>query len=342
MPPSYGRSHAKSNICSIFVAARALTANARSRTFVPERAFPNTCPPTVAARSIHDRRRGCTTAASAPVAAPPGPPSGAATLPAAPARSSPLVVAGAAQRRRARPAQECPDRSRRRPCLRRRGRDGTRLRARCGPSRATACGRSPSASTATSTLARYVEALDRPQRRHGHQRRSGRPPALTEDGHYPRPVHCPVCHADDTKVVDSRLAEEGAAVRRRRHCLSCAHRFTTFERVDEVPLVVVKSDGRTRAVRPGARSSPASRPRPRAATSTPAVVEQIAESIEDGVRLQGSEVTSAQIGLAVLDRLRTHRRGRLPALRQRVQELRRRRRLPPRDRAAHQGRPPTG
>jgi transcriptional repressor NrdR len=113
-----------------------------------------------------------------------------------------------------------------------------------------------------------------------------------------------VCHADDTKVVDSRLAAEGTAVRRRRHCLSCAHRFTTFERVDEVPLVVVKGDGRDQ---PFDRSKIISGVV--AATKgrhvDPSVVEQLAESIEDAVRLQGSEVTSAQIGLAVLDRLRT-------------------------------------
>ena len=64
-------------------------------------------------------------------------------------------------------------------------------------------------------------------------------------GQYPVAVHCPSCQADDTKVVDSRLAEEGGAVRRRRQCLTCSYRFTTFERVEEVPLVVVKSDGST-------------------------------------------------------------------------------------------------
>jgi len=117
-------------------------------------------------------------------------------------------------------------------------------------------------------------------------------------------VHCPVCHADDTKVVDSRLAEEGTAVRRRRHCLSCAHRFTTFERIDEVPLVIAKSDGR---VEPFDRAKivagilAATKGR----NIQPLVPEQLAESIEDAVRLQGSEVTSAQLGLAVLDRLRT-------------------------------------
>jgi transcriptional repressor NrdR len=117
-------------------------------------------------------------------------------------------------------------------------------------------------------------------------------------------VHCPVCHADDTKVVDSRLAAEGSAVRRRRHCPSCGHRFTTYERVDEVPLVVAKSDG---------RSEPFDRAKIVAGIAAatkgrhvdPARIEHVAEEIEDGVRLQGSEVSSGQIGLAVLDHLRT-------------------------------------
>jgi len=117
-------------------------------------------------------------------------------------------------------------------------------------------------------------------------------------------VHCPVCHADDTKVVDSRLAEEGAAVRRRRQCPSCGHRFTTFERVDEVPLAVVKSDGRRE---PYARAKivagvlAATKGRHLDAD----VAEQLAEAVEDEMRLQGSEVTSNRIGLAVLERLRT-------------------------------------
>jgi transcriptional repressor NrdR len=117
-------------------------------------------------------------------------------------------------------------------------------------------------------------------------------------------VHCPSCHAEDTKVVDSRLAEEGSAVRRRRQCLSCAHRFTTFERVDEVPLVVVKADGRHEPFDRGkvvAGIVAATKGR----GVEPAEIERLAMAIEDSLRLHGSEVTSAQIGLAVLDRLRT-------------------------------------
>src|SRR5438067_8645743 len=56
-------------------------------------------------------------------------------------------------------------------------------------------------------------------------------------------MRCPWCGHPDDKVVDSRTAEAGAAVRRRRECLRCGRRFTTFERVEEVGLQVVKRDG---------------------------------------------------------------------------------------------------
>lgn len=120
---------------------------------------------------------------------------------------------------------------------------------------------------------------------------------------YPGGVHCPSCHADDTKVVDSRLAEEGAAVRRRRQCLACSYRFTTYERLEEVPLVVVKSDGarepfdRGKIVR-----GVASATKGRQVDSER--IEQLATSVEDEIRLVGGDVTSSRIGLAVLDRLR--------------------------------------
>ena len=117
-------------------------------------------------------------------------------------------------------------------------------------------------------------------------------------------MHCPVCRAADTKVVDSRLAEEGAAIRRRRQCLDCAHRFTTFERIDEVPLVVVKTDGRTEPFdRSKIVAGIAAATKGRGIATSE--LQHVAESIEDAVRLQGSQVTSAQIGVAVLDRLRT-------------------------------------
>ena len=56
-------------------------------------------------------------------------------------------------------------------------------------------------------------------------------------------VHCPVCRHDDTKVIDSRPADEGAAIRRRRSCPECSYRFTTYERLEGAPLMVLKRSG---------------------------------------------------------------------------------------------------
>ena len=57
-------------------------------------------------------------------------------------------------------------------------------------------------------------------------------------------MHCPFCGHLEDKVVDSRESREGDSIRRRRECLSCARRFTSYERVEEVPLVILKKDGR--------------------------------------------------------------------------------------------------
>ncbi len=116
-------------------------------------------------------------------------------------------------------------------------------------------------------------------------------------------MQCPSCREDDSKVVDSRVADNGAAIRRRRQCLTCAHRFTTFERVDHAPLTVVKSSGE---VVPFERSKVVAGLA--AATKgrdvSDAVLEQMATRVEDVVRLSGSEVSTAVVGLTVLDELR--------------------------------------
>jgi len=57
-------------------------------------------------------------------------------------------------------------------------------------------------------------------------------------------MKCPGCQYNETKVVDSRLSGDGSSIRRRRECLKCEHRFTTYEYVEQVPLMVVKRDGR--------------------------------------------------------------------------------------------------
>lgn len=121
-------------------------------------------------------------------------------------------------------------------------------------------------------------------------------------GSYRAAMRCPVCAGIDDKVVDSRLADEGAAIRRRRECLGCGRRFTTFERVEEVALVVAKRSGdrepfdRSKVIR-GIKSAAKNRP------VSEAAMDQIAADIEEELRLTGSEVTSEAVGLAVLRRL---------------------------------------
>ncbi len=116
-------------------------------------------------------------------------------------------------------------------------------------------------------------------------------------------MRCTSCDHDDTKVIDSRAVENGAAIRRRRACIECGRRFTTFERLEEVPLMVIKSSGhrvpfdRDNIVR-GLRAAAKGRPVDEAS------FDEIAVGIEDSARLDGVDVTSESIGLAVLDRLR--------------------------------------
>ncbi len=115
---------------------------------------------------------------------------------------------------------------------------------------------------------------------------------------------CPVCHADDTRVVDSRGADEGVAIRRRRYCAQCDRRFTTFERVEEQPVVVTKRSGsrepfcREKII--GGLSS-AAKGRP----LDSAFFGALACGVEEAARIEGNEVTSEWVGRAVLERLRS-------------------------------------
>ncbi len=117
-------------------------------------------------------------------------------------------------------------------------------------------------------------------------------------------VRCPWCLADDDRVVDSRLAEEGTAIRRRRECAGCGHRYTTFERVDEIPLMVIKRSGDRQPfdkgkLVDGLRAATKNRP------VTEEQLDEVAREVEDELREDGSEPTSEQVGIAVLDRLRS-------------------------------------
>ena len=116
-------------------------------------------------------------------------------------------------------------------------------------------------------------------------------------------MRCSNCHYKSTKVLDSRPIEEGQAIRRRRECEQCGFRFTTFERVEEVPLIVVKKDGtrqefsREKLIR-GLIRACEKRPVPLEK------IEEIALSTEKELRNKGNaEVDSNEVGKLVMDRL---------------------------------------
>ena len=115
-------------------------------------------------------------------------------------------------------------------------------------------------------------------------------------------MRCPWCNHEDDRVVDSRPAESGAVIRRRRECRSCGRRYTTFERVEELGLFVIK--------RSGARE-PYDREKMlegihKAITNRPVSEEQVArlaDRVEERLRRKGPEVTSERVGLEVLSHL---------------------------------------
>ena len=115
-------------------------------------------------------------------------------------------------------------------------------------------------------------------------------------------MRCPFCSADDDKVVDSRLADDGAAVRRRRECLACGRRFTTLERALDVSLTVRKRSGSVEPFEHAKLAAGIARAASGRleADAVDTVVVELAESLRD----RGAEITSEEIGVAVLGRLR--------------------------------------
>ena len=116
-------------------------------------------------------------------------------------------------------------------------------------------------------------------------------------------MRCPSCEYPESKVVDSRPSDDGATIRRRRECLNCKHRFTTYERLGDTPLLVTKSDGssetfdRNKLMR-GVTVACAKRP------ITPDQINGLIDSIEIELRnMPRNEITSKDLGTKVLDRL---------------------------------------
>lgn len=103
--------------------------------------------------------------------------------------------------------------------------------------------------------------------------------------------------------MDSRSADDGAAIRRRRECLTCGARFTTYERLEEIAFVVTKRSGAKELfdrAKVAAGIAAAAKNRP----VDPATIAELAAEVEESLRIAGSDVTSQEVGLAVLDRLR--------------------------------------
>ncbi|MCS6932647.1 MAG: transcriptional regulator NrdR [Acetobacteraceae bacterium] len=117
-------------------------------------------------------------------------------------------------------------------------------------------------------------------------------------------MRCPYCGSEDTQVKDSRPAEDGTSIRRRRFCAACGARFTTYERVTLREITVIKSDGRrvpfdreklARSIRLALRKRPVEEDR----------IERIVNGIQRRLETEGeNEVTSRQIGEIVMEVLK--------------------------------------
>lgn len=117
-------------------------------------------------------------------------------------------------------------------------------------------------------------------------------------------MRCPFCNHLEGKVVDSRSSKEGDAIRRRRECLKCGRRFTTYERIEEIAQMVIKKDGRRETfdrwkIKSGIL---------KACEKRPVSLEQVDALIDDVERTlfnsSEHEVSTEEIGMAVMDRLR--------------------------------------
>ena len=117
-------------------------------------------------------------------------------------------------------------------------------------------------------------------------------------------MKCPFCKADNDRVVDSRASADGFAIRRRRECLACGRRYTTYERIEEIPYLVVKRDGsrtdfdRTKLIL-GLRKACEKRPVP--AKCLDEIVDAVEQMLHES---EDREITTEEIGRLVMEQLR--------------------------------------
>ncbi len=115
-------------------------------------------------------------------------------------------------------------------------------------------------------------------------------------------MYCPYCSSSETKVIDSRLAEEGSTIKRRRECLQCGERFTTFERLELENISIRKKDGRCEPYSREKLKSGISRSCEKLPIS-PEQIESLLNSIEAKIR-SDTEVSSCVLGDMVMDHLK--------------------------------------
>ena len=117
-------------------------------------------------------------------------------------------------------------------------------------------------------------------------------------------MKCPFCGYSDSKVIDSRPAEEGSTIRRRRECLACQKRFTTYEIIERLPLVVIKRDGsrqsfdKVKLINGMVR---ACEKRPVSLSQLEAIADEIEQELQSGLE---REVSTVDIGEMVMARLK--------------------------------------
>ncbi len=117
-------------------------------------------------------------------------------------------------------------------------------------------------------------------------------------------MKCPYCDYFESKVVDSRPTDEGQAIRRRRECINCAKRFTTYEKIEEIPIIVVKKDGNRQVFNRNKLLNgiiKSCEKRPVSLDEIEKIVDDIEKTLSNSLE---KEVTSVEIGELIMNKLK--------------------------------------
>ena len=117
-------------------------------------------------------------------------------------------------------------------------------------------------------------------------------------------MKCPFCGFSESKVVDSRPAEEGGSIRRRRECLKCAKRFTTYETIESLPLLVIKKDGTRQSFDRAKLLNSLLRPCDKRSVTLSQLEEMVTDIEQQLLNSLDREIPSSRLGDLVMDRLR--------------------------------------